>query len=372
MMNIKHCDSKDEFDQAEDFLDQQTVPSPPVELRFKFPKGLKHYLDSLSPEHDTWIFESEQETLAAGSLIYKDMEIEGKPQKIAVTSFMKIKPGAKATLLWAKHLLPQIHERLKEKNCEYIFSFVFQSLHQQIRDFRQAVRLKDKMPRYFLIRRASFILIHGRIPWRSHALKSLRIEAARVSVIPEILDFLETQQNSKKIKKVWSEGELKLLIENKTKPRQKLHVCLDFNNKVVGIFLPEEINEIREDILVSASPETLSYFQLQRLLSFFRLTNRPPHFKKPVKLIYLSMIDATNPDVFESMLRYVYKNLLHRNETLSYTHYSGNLISRPPSSFISGSLPMDLYLILPQDKKPPEFLKSYWMAPTPDLESLIF
>lgn len=377
-MKITHCTDKADFDRAEDFLDQQIVPSPPVELNFRFPKGLKHYLDHLSSDHDTWIFDTEHEggrkTLAAGSLIYKHMEIEGRPQNVAITSFMKIKPEAKATLLWAKHMLPKIHERLREKNCDYIFSFVFQSLRQQIRDFRQAVKLKDKMPRYFLIRKASFILIHGRLPWRSHALKSVRIEAAQVKHIPEILDFFEAQHSSKKIKKIWTEDELKNLIEARAKLsiREHLYICLNHNDKVVGLFLPEEINTIREDFMLSASPETLSYFQFQRLLSFFRLTNKPPQFKKPVKLLYLSMIDATNQDVFESLLRFVYKTLKERHEIISYTHYSGNLISKPPTSFLAGVLPMDLYLILPEDKKPPEFLKSYWMAPTPDLESLIF
>lgn len=373
-MKIISCQTKEEFAQAESFLDQQIIPPPPVALKFKFPKGLKNYLDRLSPEHDTWIFESEQETLAAGSLIYNDMEIEGRAQKVAITSFMKIKPDGRSTLLWAKHLLPVIHERLKEKSCDYIFSFVFQSLRQQIRSFRQAVKLKDKMPRYFLIRKASFVLIHGRIPWRSHALKSVKIQMATKNLVPEILDFLITQQNLKKIKKVWTEKELTELIDSKAKlrNREKLYVGLDHQNKVVGTFLPTEINEIRDDILFSMSPETLSYFQFQRLLSFLGLTNRPPQQKRPGKMLYLSMIDATNPDVFESLLRFVYKNLKHRNEIISYTHFSGNLISKPPTSFLAGSLPMDLYLILPQDKKPPEFLKSYWMAPTPDLESIIF
>ncbi len=373
-MKITYCDTEKDYNLAEDFLDQQAVPSPPAELRFRFPKGLQEYLDHLSKENDTWILESEQKAIAAGSLIYKDMDIEGKSQKIAITSFMKIRPDAKSTLLWAKHLLPKIHERLKEKNCDYIFSFVFQSLQLQIRNFRQAVKLKEKMPRYFLIRKASFVLIHGRIPWKSHALKSVRIQEAELKNIPEILEFLRLQQNLKKIKKVWTEQELEGLIRSKAllTLRERLYLGMDHHRKVVGMFLPEEVNSIREDIMVSASPETLSYFQFQRLLSFFRLTNRPPYMKKPLKYLYLSMIDATNPDVFESLLRFAYKKLRLRNETIAYTHYSGNLTSRPPSSFIVGALPMDLYLILPADRNPPEFLKSYWMAPTPDLESVIF
>lgn len=377
-MKITHCTDDKDFARAEEFLNLQSVPSPPVEIKFKFPKGYRYYLDQISKDHDTWIFETEQDnslkTLAAGSMLYKQLEIEGRLQSVAITSFMKIKPEAKATLLWAKHLLPQIHERLKEKDCDYIFSFVFQSLRSQIRNFRQAVKLKDKMPRYFLIRKASFVLIHGRLPWRSHALKSVRIEAAQEKHIPEIMDFFEAQHSSKKIKKIWTEDELKTLINERAKLsiREHLYIGLNNSDNVVGIFLPEELNQIREDIIVSAAPETLSYFQFQRLLSFFRLTNRPPQMNRPVKFLYLSMIDATNQDVFESLLRFVYKTLRHRNEIVSYTHFSGNLISKPPTSFLAGVLPMDLYLILPEDKKPPEFLKSYWMAPTPDLESSIF
>lgn len=373
-INITHCLHEDDFKRAECFLSEQTTPPPPVGLKFKFPHGLKNYLDHLSPEHDTWIFEKDDKTLAAGSLIYQDMEIEGKEQKVAITSFMKIKPDAKATLLWARHLLPEIHERLKSKGCNYIFSFVFESLRSQIRDFRQAIKLKDKMPRYFLIRKASFILIHGRLPWRSHALKSVRILLAEDQHSEAILKFLHTQQESRQIKKIWTEEEIKELLQNHStfSPRRRLHICLDHEDSVVGLFLPEEINQIREDILISTSPETLSYFQFQRLLSFFGLTNRPPQKNHATKYLYLSMIDATNPDVFESMLRYVYKKLRHKNEIISYTHYSGNLISRPPSSFLVGSLPMDLYLILPEDKKPPDFLKAYWMAPIPELESIVF
>ncbi len=373
-MKITHCKTKQDFDLAEEFLDGQTIPSPPVELKFKFPKGFNHYSNQFSPENDTWIFSSDEETLAAGSLLYKNLSIEDVPQKVAITSFMKIKPDAKATLLWAKYLLPEMHERLKEKGCNYIFSFVFESLRQQIRDFRRAVKLKDKMPRYFLVRKASLILIQGRLPWRSHALKSVTIRRALVKDIPEIINFLTSQQASKKIKKVWSEDELKDLIIGGQKKinREQLYIGVNQSDKVVGTFLPQEINEIREDILVSASPETFSYFQFQRLLSFFRITIRPPRMNHPVSSLYISMIESTNPDVFESLLRFVYKTLRHRYETVSYTHFSGNLITKPPYSFIVGALPMDLYLILPQDQNPPEFLKSYWMAPTPDLESITF
>lgn len=373
-INITHCTQNEDFECAEKFLNEQGTPAPPVGLKYKFPKGLKKYLDHLSDDHDTWIFEKDEKTLAAGSLIYKTMQIEDKTQKVAITSFMKIKPEAKATILWARHLLPEIRQRLKEKGCDYIFSFVFESERSQIRSFRQAIKLKDKMPRYFLIRKTSFILIHGRIPWLSHALKAVKIIVAEDSHAEGIFNFIKTQQNAKKIKRVWTEQEVKDLIRERSKLtlRERLYVCLNHEGKVVGTFLPEEINNLREDILTSASPEALSYFQFQRLLSFFGLTNRPPQKNHPVKSLYLSMIDATNPDVFESMLRFVYKNLRHKNETICYTHYSGNLVSRPPTSFMAGSLPMDLYLILPEDKKPPDFLKSYWMAPTPDLESVIF
>lgn len=373
-MLITHCKSKADYDLAEEFLDGQTVPSPPVGLKFRFPKGFNTYSNIISPENDTWIFSSESETLAAGSLIYKTLTIEDLPQKVALTSFMRIKPDAKSTLLWAKHLLPEIHKRLKEKDCNYIFSFVFESQRQQIRDFRRAVKLKDKMPRYFLVRKASYILIQGRLPWRSHALKSVSIRKAVLSDCAEIFIFLSSQQISKKIKKIWTEDDIKNLIlsgQKKTN-REQLYIGVNHTGQVVGTFLPQELNQIREDIIVSASPETFSYFQFQRLLSFLGLSNRPPKLKQPVQSIYLSMIEATNPDVFESLLRFVYKTLRHRNEIISYTHYSGNLITKPPSSFMIGAIPMDLYLILPQDQNPPEFLKSYWMAPTPDLESFIF
>lgn len=373
-MKIIHCDEQAEFEAAENFLNTQHVPNPPAELQFRFPLGLKAYLDHFSKDHDTWILKSEKEVVCAGSLIYRRMRIEGAEQNVAMTSFMKIKPDAKSTLLWAKHLLPAINQRLEEKHCNYIFSFVFHSLRNQIRSFRQAVKLKDTMPRYFLIRKTSFILIQGRLPWLSRALKSVTIRQAKVTDVPAILDFILTLQSSKKITKIWTEEGLTSQISNNESKsdREQLYICEDYSKKVLGWFLPEETEKFREDIVASASPETMSYFQLQKLLSIFGITSRPPKFGLPIKMLYLSNIDATNPDVFESMLRFAYKSLKLKHEIISYTHFSGNLISRPPSSFIVGAFPMDLYLILPKDKKPPEFLKSYWMAPTPDLESIVF
>ena len=375
-MKITPCSEKIHYEKVEHFITTTDVPLPPVQLHFKFPKSYKNYLNFLNPDHETWMLENHKnEVIASGSLLYKNMNIEGISQKVAITSFMKTKAGIKSTSLWAKHLLPYIRKSLESNDCKYIFSFVFQSLRKDIRTFRKALRLKKSIPRFFLVRKASYILIQGRTPWRSKTLKGISIRIAQLCDVPQILHFLKSQQTPRSICQSWDLESVENRVQTSLKkphPREQLHVAINKKKVIVGIFQPFIVDQVRQDIPKKVTKEVQSYFQLQHILCYLGICNKPPKINQPIKQIYLSLLDSINPDVFESLLHYAYTHLKQKNEIISYTHFSGNITSKPPSGFIFGSMPLDLYLILPPEEEPPLFLRSYWMAPTPELEGVIF
>lgn len=371
-MDIRKAVTFEDYEKVEAFLAQQEVPPPPIGIKHAFKQGYQNFLDLISPDHETWYLSHEGEVTAVGSLLFKKMIIEEEEQKIAMTSFMRVKPDAKSTLLWTKHLLPQFTESIQKHNCKYIFSFNFHSLRSEIRKFRQAVKLRDEMPRFYLVRKASYINIHGRIPWRSKALKSIHIRKAKLTDIPQILEFIHKRQLDRQLKEVWDEYRLQKMIEQGTHDRNSFWIVFDANENVVGHFLPVEISHYRSDIMFEVTPEVENYHYIQRFFSWLNLANPPPKKGHPIATLYLSHIEASNPDIFETLLRHAYKFIRQKKEIISYTHFAGSLISRPPKCFMYGGIPMDFYLILPPQDNPPEFLKSYWLAPTPEFEALTF
>lgn len=371
-MDIKKATSESDYKAVEEFLSQQVIPPPPIAIMHAFKKGYKAFLDLLGSEHETWFLSREEQVHAVGSLVFKKMIIEEEEQNVGVTSFMRVKPDAKSTLLWARNLLPQFTESIENHNCKYIFSFIFHSLRSEVRKFRQAVKLRDEMPRFYLVRKASYISLHGRIPWRSKALKSIQIRKAQLEDIPKILEFVEKQQFNRQLKEIWDEKRLKEMIKKGTHDRDSFWIALDFEQHVVGHFLPIEISQYRSDIMVEVTPEVENYHYIQWFFSWWGLANKPPKKNRPIPTLYLSNIEASNQDIFETLLRHVYKFMRKKKEIVSYTHFAGNLTSKPPKCFMYGGIPMDFYLILPPNENPPEFLKSYWLAPTPEFEALSF
>ncbi len=371
-MDIRKAVTFEDYKRVEEFLSHQVVPPPPIGIKHTFNQGYQNFLNMISPDHETWYLSHEDSVSAVGSLLFKKMIIEGEEQNVGVTSFMRVKPDAKSTLLWTKNLLPQFTESMQKHNCKYIFSFTFHSLRSEVRKFRQAVKLRDEMPRFYLVRKASYINLHGRIPWRSKALKSVHIRKATLSDIPQILEFTNRQQLERQLKEVWDEHRLTKLIEQGSHDRNSFWIALDFNEHVVGHFLPLELDHYRSDIMLEVTPEVENYHYIQRFFSWLNLATPPPKKNHPIPNLYLSNIEASNQDIFETLLRHVYKFIRKKKEIISYTHFAGNLISRPPKCFMYGGLPMDFYLILPPQENPPEFLKSYWLAPTPEFEALTF
>lgn len=371
-MNIKKAVTDEDYKEVADFIEAQEIPPPPIGVKNLFKKGYKSFLDRLSADHETWSLSNDTEVVAAGSLIFKKMIVEDVEQNVGITSFMRVKPDAKSTLLWTKNLLPQFSESIEKHNCKYIFSFVFYSFRSEIRRFRQAIKLRDEMPRYYLIRKASYISIHGRVPWRSKALKSIHIRKATLGDIPQILDFINKQQLDRQLAEVWDKERLTELIQKGQHDRNSFWIALDSQAKVVGHFLPIEISKYRSDIMTAVTPEVQNYYYIQKFFSWLKMAAPPPRKDQPIPTLYLSNIEAANQDIFETMLRHVYKFMRKKKEIISYTHFAGSLVSRPPKCFMHGGLPMDFYLILPPHEDPPEFLKSYWLAPTPEFEALCF
>lgn len=371
-MDIKKASTESDFKEVESFLETQEIPLPPVQLKNRFKLGYEKFINLISPNHETWILKDHNKTVATGTINFKSMKIEGFEQNVGITSFMRVKPDAKSTLLWTKYLLPSFAESIEKMKCKYVFSFVFYSFRSEIRKFRQAIKFRDEMPRYYLVRKASYITIHGRIPWKSKALKSIHIRKANPGDIPQILEFISLNQADRHLTQTWDKDKLAELIRRGTHDRNSLWIAIDSQAKVVGHFLPIEMSHFREDIITAVTPEVQNYFYIQKFFSFFGLATPTPKFGKPMPTLYLSFFEASNLDIFETMLRHVYKFLRHKKENISYTHFAGNLISRPPSCFLFGALSMDFYLILPPNQDPPDFLKSYWLAPIPEFEAISF
>lgn len=372
-MDVKKAQTPEDYKELEDFIASQQISPPPVAIKNTFKQGYKKFLELMGHDHESWILKNDKGQIsAAGSLIFQKMKIEEKVQNVAITSFMRVKPDAKSTLLWTRNLLPSFTESINKHECKYIFSFVFYSFRSEIRKFRQAVKLRDEMPRYYLVRKASYINIHGRVPWRSKALKSIHIKKAQPGDIPQILEFLKKQQIQRHLVHLWDKEKLTQLIAQGTHDRNSLWIALDSQAKVVGQFLPMEMSEFRQDIITDMTPEVENYSYIQKFFSWLKMAVPPPKKGLPIQTLYLSYIEATNQDIFETLLRYVYKFIRHKREIISYTHFAGNLITRPPKCFMHGGLAMDFYLILPPDENPPEFLKSYWMAPVPEFEAIYF
>ncbi len=296
------------------------------------------------------------------SFVIRDALIKGQPVPVAFGRDLRISSNRHAVMNWSRHFLPVLEEVTKAYGCQYVFTVLNMGDVQALNAFVHSRSLKRAMPRYFMFRRLNLVSVHGRWPWASNPLPHVRIERAQPKYYDALQFYIIQKSFSRELATVWNSQSFSAKLERWRKlSLNDFIIAIDKNDNIVGCTVPWSSEGIQEFVPLSYN---LRAHNFRQFLKFGRLAGMSRPLTKPVTRLkseqslnfnYLCFLHADNEDIFESLLWSAY-NQSNKKSFLVYSQVEGELIYRRPLSWITAKLPYAIYLILPPDQEPPDFV----------------
>lgn len=325
-----------------------------------------------SKDYVTYFLEDDEEQIhGLASLIFAPGYINGNEGIIGYATDLRISNSRKAILSWSQHFLPILEKERAERNCRYVFSVVSRSQKMAQNAFLRPRSARRQLPRYHLYRKFNLVGIHGKWPWSPPPLKGLIQRSATQEDMPALHQFLIKERQGLRFPSYSQPKE----IENQIYSWIGMHlpdlkIIEDSQKQIVGSYALWNPTAVEEWIPEAYNGLSLTLQQVLKFFKWLRWTRPLTPPGSPLKFKYITFLQASNPDVFESILRMMWDST-ERDEFLIYPHFEGDLTHSPPKSFLSSEWKFGLFCLqAPSDPFPDFFYQSF--AETPPLWDLSF
>lgn len=323
----------------------------------------------------TYMLRNEKnEIQAAASFVMRDVFQDGKKQRVALATDLRVAPNRRATLEWSQHFLPVMKAVEKEFQVSQFFSSINMTEHTGLNLFVRPRTMRRPLPRYYLYRKFNLVSLHGQLPWAPKPLPHVKIRPGSPQNLDALLAYILKRSHFRPFASVWDLESL----QNKVKRLRDFDfsnflVAFDSRDNVIGCVAPWRPVGMQDWIPRSYSLRAHNFRQFLKfgqLLGWTRKLSKPIRstgFESPLKFQYLTHLFVDNEDIFESLLTVAYENA-KADEFLLYTQVEQDIRILPPETWISAKIPHSLYAVLLPDQAPPPFLHPS-LSQNPEIEA---
>lgn len=345
------------------YFTQGTLPGS-IELRLRRMFNFFNQYRIQSDDFVTYLLQSEQNQVEAlATILFREGHIEGKNEVIGYATDLRVSPTRRAILNWSRHFLPILENERAMRNCRYIFSVVPHSQRQAYNALIRPRNLRREMPRYHLFRRLEVVSLHGLWPFHDLPLAGIKIRSATENDFEQLARYLLWKTENRPLRFYNSVEDFRrgldrwrdLYIEN-------FLLAFDKNGQIIGCTAPWSPERVQRIYPVAYDDKAKHFHDLLTTLSWVRLAHSLPKEGHEFEFRHLTHLHADNPDIFYSLLYSAFQQA-GKKEFLLYPHFEGELLTKPPRSFISAKTPYGLYCILAAHDPVPHFLKPQSLHP---------
>lgn len=325
-----------------------------------------------SKDYVTYFLEDDEgEIQGLATLSFAKGYINGQEETIGYATDLRISNSRKAILSWSQHFLPILEKERSERNCRYVFSVVSRSQKMAQNAFLRPRSARRQLPRYHLYRKLTVVGVHGKWPWSPKPLPGLFHRSVTVEDLDRIHQFLKSERQGLCFPSYSTPAEINEQINSWIGMHlPDLKIVEDSQKQIVACYALWNPTAVEEWIPDSYKGISLTLQQVLKFLSWTRWTRPLSPAGKAFKFKYITFLQASNPDVFESILRLIW-DATAKDEFVVYPHFEGDLTHSPPKSFICSEWKFGLFCLqAPSDPFPDFFYQSF--AETPPLWDLSF
>lgn len=316
-----------------------------------------------SDDYQTYVLRDKADKIqATASFVYRDAMQDGKVQKIAFATDLRVSSNRNAMLQWAGHILPVMEQITRDKKVDHFFSVINLTEPSGVNLFLRPRNMKRPMPRSYLYRRFNLTTIHGKFPWAPTPLPHVKIRRGNEQNLEALLAYILKRSKFRPFASVWDLESLQKKISRI--PRFELSnflIACDSQENIIGCMAPWSFSGIQDWIPRSYTLRAHNFRQFLKfgsLLGWTRKLSKPIRstgFEAPLQFQYLTNIHVDNEDIFESLVHTAYENS-KPEEFLCYAQVQQDIRLLPPASWVTSQIPHAIYTMLATQQAPPNYL----------------
>lgn len=346
----------------------QSIPIPgPIDLSILRHKNFFDQYRLESNDFETLMLMDEGQVQGVATFVYQDVWINHQKQTIAFATDLRISPRRQAVLAWSQLFLPILKELISKRKCSYIFSILSTFERRTYNNFVRPRIASNSRPRYYLLSRFQVIGVHGKYPFFNKKLPYVKISPAESNDLPPLIEYLIKKSVGRPFSYIYNES----FFENRFSKwpsfsLKNIIIARDYNNNIIGCVAPWSSNQTQHYIPVNYHGFAQTLKSTFAFGSYLGISKKLAQPGTPLNFKYLTLLRANNPDIFHSLLCYVFENI--GKSFLVYSYFYDSFTTLPPKGFITTEMPYALYTLLPPDEEIPPFLQPSPLLPPPDIE----
>ncbi len=346
------------------FFESSTLPGA-VDFSIRRPLSFFDQYRLLSDDFETLMLTDDDGSIAGmASLIFREGHVLDEKQTWAFATDLRIAPTRKAIAQWAQYFIPVLDRLQKERGCRYLFSALEQHDNQAYNALiRPTSHTRRRMPRYLLANHFHVVNLHGRFPFSSKPLQSIRLKTLEYSDLEEVCAYLRGQAKLRPLATYYlPETFMKDLGRWPNLKLSDFRVARDAMEKIRGFAALYDGKPVQSHVPLQYHGFANTIHQSLWLSSFTGLVRPFAQVDQEMPVQFLTHLHCDSAEVFHRLADDAFSRLGSR-ELLTYIHFRGNWRTLPPRSFVATHLPFGLYLILPPTSEAPPW-------PMPSIRSL--
>lgn len=350
------------------FFSQSPVPgSATLRLRRMFNFFNQYRLQT--QDYVTYLLVDDRDQVQAmASLLFRSAVVDGHKEIVGYATDLRVAPHRKAILTWTQYFLPVIETERAKRNCRYIFSVISSSQSSAYNAFIRPRLIRRQIPRYHLFRRFQLVTLHGLWPFHSQPLSGIRLRHAKVSDQNAIAEYIVQRTKDRPLRLYDSAEDFSNQLDRWHDLRTDNFILAENQEgKIIGCVAPWSSERIQRIHPLTYNAKAQNLHDVLWFLSWFGWARPIAGQDREFEFRYLTHLYADNPDIFYSLLYQAYK-MSGKSEFLVYPHFEGELLTRPPQSFLSAETDFGLYCILSPTDPIPDFLKPKALNQAPVFE----
>lgn len=331
----------------------------PVEMRVDRAGGFSAPYRLQSDESITYLLrDSQKQVQGCASFVTREVLIDMEPVRVSFGQDLRISSSRKAIMEWSHHFLPVMGEVFHKFHSRYLFTALNMNEMRAYNAFIRPRPVSRPLPRYHMFSKFNLVTVHGRVPWAKPPLPHLRIVRGSEDWIEPLGYYLRKNSTSRMLGSIPRTHVLAdrlrrwpgMSIEN-------FYLAVDHNNQIrgcVGLWSPEQMYTMSPTTYTKRAQNLRQFLKVGRALGW---THTLPSLqsKAPFHFHYLTHLFVENESIFESLLHEVYANL-PKYEFLVYLQFEKEWKLKSPRGWITTETPYGLYMLLPPETAPPDFL----------------
>ena len=355
-----------------DYLKRSIAPGP-VDFSIERPRSFFDQYRLQSQDWLTWLVRDSRSAIkGTATAVFRSARVAEDFENIGYCTDFRITPTRQSLAAWNSTFLPTLVQEGQKRGARYHFVSMPDSLSKLLMTFLlpRTSGLRASAPKYFLVGRFQLIGVLGRMPWAQRPLSHLRIEPAEMKDLEELADYLKRKSENRLLAFPYS---AEFLEERFTTwpglhPRDIL-LARDFRGRIVGSVGIWNGNPVQEYRVRAYHGFSRTLKTALRFSSLLRLSHELPEVGDLLDFYFLTLLNADNPDIFDSLLARAFEVTFPRR-FLVYTHFVDDFATRPPRNFLCANIPFALYTLTPGGQAAPEFLRKM-RSKGPDLEAAL-